>query len=108
MDQFQGIRSISLPVRRRSWGGRVAVRGVIMGGLMLGGRRRASAGAFGAAGVISFTNLGPIGTCRNRRSVCQVQRAPPKFGGTFCFTLALTHSRVATPGLSKSWICSLR
>jgi len=54
--------------RARCGPGGAATRGVIMRGCVLGGRRRTSVCALGAAGVIFLKNQGPNGTCGNRRS----------------------------------------
>jgi hypothetical protein len=55
--------------------GDAATWGVIMRGCVLGGRRRTSVRAFGAAGVISLKNQGPSGTCGTRRSGVQRRRS---------------------------------
>jgi len=63
------------PVRRALGAGDADRWGVIMRGCVLGGRRRTSARAFGAAGVISLKNQGPSGTCGTRRSGVQRRRS---------------------------------
>ena len=66
---FRGSgQSRRTPVPRSVSTRRPTVQGVIMRGCALGGQRRTSVRAFGAAGMTSLTIQDPNGACGNRRS----------------------------------------